>query len=255
MEEAHFFMAPEWARVELKNEEHIVETECNKQEATPSQLPSPLAKANDTSKLPSPSEPDSFWTKCNHCNVECEYKTIFMNHNLRCMHCKNPFYAVKIDPPTGNQQTVSVPIGNKFAVRGRKRAPKIQIIEKSCEEESQSQGASKGKGVVGLASNLKLSSGKGKKPLKTSLTEVNYVTSREVHSQLETGDGSVMSQNQGRSLGTERVRVSRTVRNSGKGLSRFENRNLLVKRSRMEIWEKLEMGKRKDGNANAAAGY
>ncbi|XP_058192249.1 uncharacterized protein LOC131309665 [Rhododendron vialii] len=245
--------------------------ECGKDEVAKAEgIPEEKSVEGDTLELPPPPEPDTtFWTECDHCKVQYEYATIFMNQNLRCMFCKDPFHAVPItDSPTSQQnlstpspsslqrQNVSVSIANNMfaARRGRKRRTSgVQILEKSCEE-SVSQGAAEGKGV-GLASNVKPSSGKGKWPLKRSRLEAN-VSSREAHSQLETGSGGVVHGNQGGSSSTERVViVSQTVReNSGRELSRLENTNLLANRSRMEIRAKFEMEEQKDGNANAAAG-
>ncbi|CAK9144320.1 unnamed protein product [Ilex paraguariensis] len=52
----------------------------------------------------------SFWTICNRCKMRYEYLRMYLNHNLLCPNCNEPFLAVEIEPPTSN--------GSKFSIKG-----------------------------------------------------------------------------------------------------------------------------------------
>lgn len=49
---------------------------------------------------------DTFWTSCNHCRMQYEYLRIYLNHNLLCPSCREPFLAVETGYPT-NWHTAS----------------------------------------------------------------------------------------------------------------------------------------------------
>ncbi|KAJ4960605.1 hypothetical protein NE237_020515 [Protea cynaroides] len=49
-----------------------------------------------------PSKPNTFWTACNRCKMQYEYLRIYLNHNLLCPNCHEPFYAVETAPPPSN---------------------------------------------------------------------------------------------------------------------------------------------------------
>ncbi|XP_057989268.1 uncharacterized protein LOC110649569 isoform X2 [Hevea brasiliensis] len=44
--------------------------------------------------------PNSFWTVCHRCKMQYEYLRIYLNHNLLCPNCREPFLAVETTPPT-----------------------------------------------------------------------------------------------------------------------------------------------------------
>ncbi|XP_042496192.1 uncharacterized protein LOC122075286 [Macadamia integrifolia] len=48
------------------------------------------------------SKPNTFWTACNRCKMQYEYLRIYLNHNLLCPNCHEPFYAVETAPPPSN---------------------------------------------------------------------------------------------------------------------------------------------------------
>ncbi|KAJ6672812.1 HEAT SHOCK PROTEIN-LIKE [Salix viminalis] len=52
--------------------------------------------------VPSPSsqKPDTFWTICSRCMMHYEYLRVYLNHNLLCPNCHQPFLAVEKDPPS-----------------------------------------------------------------------------------------------------------------------------------------------------------
>ncbi|KAJ4973781.1 hypothetical protein NE237_006955 [Protea cynaroides] len=56
-----------------------------------------------------PSKPNTFWTACNRCKMQYEYLRIYLNHNLLCPNCHEPFYAVETAPPTSNGSSGPTP--------------------------------------------------------------------------------------------------------------------------------------------------
>ncbi|XP_057804840.1 uncharacterized protein LOC131020170 [Salvia miltiorrhiza] len=58
--------------------------------------------------------PDTFWTLCNRCNVQYEYKNIYLNQTLLCRRCQRPFLAKAIsDPPVHNRSSHPRPFPNQ----------------------------------------------------------------------------------------------------------------------------------------------
>ena len=53
-------------------------------------------------KVPPPvaSHPNTFWTVCNRCKMQYEYLRVYLNHNLLCPNCHEPFLAIEIPVPT-----------------------------------------------------------------------------------------------------------------------------------------------------------
>lgn len=43
-----------------------------------------------------PSSTNTFWTACHRCKMQYEYLRVYINHNLLCPHCREPFLAVEI---------------------------------------------------------------------------------------------------------------------------------------------------------------
>ncbi|KAK4436852.1 Chaperone protein DnaJ [Sesamum alatum] len=60
--------------------------------------PATAARNQPTSSL-SPLRTETFWTSCNTCRIQYEYQKIFLNQNLLCPHCKQPFLAKEIPAP------------------------------------------------------------------------------------------------------------------------------------------------------------
>ncbi|PSR89453.1 DnaJ subfamily B member like [Actinidia chinensis var. chinensis] len=58
---------------------------------------------------PRPSKPNTFWTACNRCKMQYEYLRAYLNQNLRCPNCREPFCAVEIPAPPTNGQHSSTP--------------------------------------------------------------------------------------------------------------------------------------------------
>ncbi|XP_043726369.1 uncharacterized protein LOC122672926 isoform X2 [Telopea speciosissima] len=56
-----------------------------------------------------PSKSNSFWTACNRCKMQYEYLRIYLNHNLLCPNCKEPFYAVETATPPSNGSNSPTP--------------------------------------------------------------------------------------------------------------------------------------------------
>lgn len=49
---------------------------------------------------PQPSKPSTFWTSCNRCKMQYEYLRVYLNHNLLCPNCREPFLASETGFPT-----------------------------------------------------------------------------------------------------------------------------------------------------------
>ncbi|KAG1330943.1 hypothetical protein COCNU_02G009110 [Cocos nucifera] len=49
---------------------------------------------------PRPSKPNTFWTSCNRCKMQYEYLRVYLNHNLLCPNCREPFLASETGFPT-----------------------------------------------------------------------------------------------------------------------------------------------------------
>ncbi|KAL7147599.1 hypothetical protein ABFS83_06G118200 [Erythranthe nasuta] len=61
--------------------------------------PTPLHKKNS----------DTFWTKCNVCNMQYEYLRMYLNGILRCPSCKKPFMALEMAQPRFSKKCKPVP--------------------------------------------------------------------------------------------------------------------------------------------------
>lgn len=61
-----------------------------------------------------PFRPDTFWTLCNRCNVQYEYKKIYLNQTLLCRRCQQPFLATATpDPKVHNCSSHTRPFPNQ----------------------------------------------------------------------------------------------------------------------------------------------
>ncbi|KAL5707380.1 hypothetical protein ACHQM5_018285 [Ranunculus cassubicifolius] len=52
---------------------------------------------------------NTFWTVCHRCKMQYEYLRIYLNHNLLCPNCHEPFYALETAPPPTNGSTSTTP--------------------------------------------------------------------------------------------------------------------------------------------------
>ncbi|KQK20090.1 uncharacterized protein LOC100842613 [Brachypodium distachyon] len=56
---------------------------------------------------PPPTVENTFWTSCNKCKMNFEYLKVYLNHNLLCPSCREPFLAKEIPmPPTEDVHAV-----------------------------------------------------------------------------------------------------------------------------------------------------
>lgn len=60
---------------------------------------------------PTPSKSNTFWTACKRCKMQYEYLREYLNYNLRCPNCHEPFCAVEIPRPPRNGQIPSTQRG------------------------------------------------------------------------------------------------------------------------------------------------
>lgn len=51
--------------------------------------------------------PNTFWTVCNRCKMQYEYLRVYLNHNLLCPNCHEPFLAIEIPIPTNGRNTAN----------------------------------------------------------------------------------------------------------------------------------------------------
>lgn len=54
-------------------------------------------------------KPNTFGTVCHRCKMQYEYLRIYLNHNLLCPNCHEPFFAVETPPPPSNGSKSSNP--------------------------------------------------------------------------------------------------------------------------------------------------
>ncbi|KAI3455046.1 hypothetical protein Pfo_011709 [Paulownia fortunei] len=52
-----------------------------------------------------PPKPETFWTTCNRCRIQYEYQKFFLNQNLLCPHCQQPFLATEMAAPKVNSRS------------------------------------------------------------------------------------------------------------------------------------------------------
>ncbi|KAM0904419.1 hypothetical protein ACQ4PT_018029 [Festuca glaucescens] len=73
----------------------------------PPQRPPLHHQAPDPPPPPPPATHPTFWTSCNKCKMNLEYLKMYLNHNLRCPSCREPFLAKEVPvPPTENVHAV-----------------------------------------------------------------------------------------------------------------------------------------------------
>ncbi|OMO60511.1 hypothetical protein CCACVL1_24085 [Corchorus capsularis] len=48
---------------------------------------------------------NTFWTVCHRCKMQYEYLRVYLNHNLLCPNCHEPFLALETAPPTTSNRT------------------------------------------------------------------------------------------------------------------------------------------------------
>ncbi|KAF8390658.1 hypothetical protein HHK36_025185 [Tetracentron sinense] len=66
--------------------------------------PKSNTRVNPTPVPPSPhqSKVNTFWTACHRCKMQYEYLRVYLNHNLLCPNCHEPFLAVETPAPPSN---------------------------------------------------------------------------------------------------------------------------------------------------------
>ncbi|BAF12232.1 uncharacterized protein [Oryza sativa Japonica Group] len=90
-------------------------TRGNKQKAGPAtssvrQRPPPPPPPPRQAPAPPPAKPPTFWTSCNKCKMNYEYLKVYLNHNLLCPTCREPFLAQEVPmPPTESVHAVHDP--------------------------------------------------------------------------------------------------------------------------------------------------
>uniref|UniRef100_A0A5B7BXN5 J domain-containing protein n=1 Tax=Davidia involucrata TaxID=16924 RepID=A0A5B7BXN5_DAVIN len=70
---------------------------------------------------PRPSKPNTFWTACNRCKMQYEYLKNYLNQNLICPNCHEPFFAVEMPAPPINGHNSCPPWPSYHQQRNAKR--------------------------------------------------------------------------------------------------------------------------------------
>ncbi|XP_022158947.1 uncharacterized protein LOC111025401 [Momordica charantia] len=60
------------------------------------------ATRSDHSSVSSQKSRPTFWTVCHRCKMQYEYLRVYLNHNLLCPNCHEPFLAIETPPPPLN---------------------------------------------------------------------------------------------------------------------------------------------------------
>ncbi|KAG8379439.1 hypothetical protein BUALT_Bualt07G0088500 [Buddleja alternifolia] len=86
---------------------------CTQNQYTPFSNPQPGPSYQNTSEtataprynpIPTPpsNTPQTFWTRCGRCRIQYEYAMIYLNQNLLCHRCLQPFFATEMPAPDVN---------------------------------------------------------------------------------------------------------------------------------------------------------
>ncbi|KAK1376114.1 J domain-containing protein [Heracleum sosnowskyi] len=67
-----------------------------------SEIASPLPSVRDSPQGPKQS---TFWTACHGCRMQYEYPRMYVNCNLLCNTCREPFFSFEVAPPPAKQET------------------------------------------------------------------------------------------------------------------------------------------------------
>ncbi|WCJ19063.1 DNAJ heat shock N-terminal domain-containing protein [Euphorbia peplus] len=62
----------------------------------------PRTNQSSTTASSQKSKPNTFWTVCHRCNMQYEYLRVYLNHDLLCPNCHEPFLAIETAPPPSN---------------------------------------------------------------------------------------------------------------------------------------------------------
>ncbi|XP_022776339.1 uncharacterized protein LOC111318004 [Durio zibethinus] len=111
------------------------------QSSTTAGRSSNLAGQSSSSHKP---KPNTFWTVCHRCKMQYEYLRVYLNHNLLCPNCHEPFLAVETAPPT-----TSTPTPWKFSQQ--RQNPNSQAANKSTNNSGRNHASSSN--VAGFSSD------------------------------------------------------------------------------------------------------
>ncbi|KAA8540674.1 hypothetical protein F0562_024407 [Nyssa sinensis] len=75
----------------------------------PTPAPSRPTNHQPTPGPPRPSKPNTFWTACNRCKMQYEYLRNYLNQNLICPNCRQPFFALEMPAPPINSHNLCPP--------------------------------------------------------------------------------------------------------------------------------------------------
>lgn len=66
------------------------------------EIVSPFPSVHDPPQGP---KQTTFWTACHGCRMQYEYPRMYVNRNLLCTKCHEPFFSFEVEPPTAKQET------------------------------------------------------------------------------------------------------------------------------------------------------
>ncbi|PON60935.1 DnaJ domain containing protein [Parasponia andersonii] len=91
-------------------------------------------------------KPSTFWTVCHRCKMQYEYLRVYLNHNLLCPNCHEPFFAVETAPPPSNGSKSSGP----WNFSKQRQNSNNQKANKNASNPARSSAASPNPGAGGL---------------------------------------------------------------------------------------------------------
>lgn len=218
-----------------------------------------------------PPRRNTFWTVCTSCKMQFEYVLFYLNKNLQCYSCKEPFVATQIPPPQTNlhpqwsshipQQTSSYP-----ATAYNSSTEGGMSVQASASSAAQMNGTEPQvsatlEDVMKSRTNAFKRANVGEKPKKRRRANEQKIIFFEKTDQLagggETAGFGSSNGGQRTFYETEKVSIGTKWQATTRELSLLETRNMLMSKAKMEICKKLdewrnkeacpkEKGKRKD---------
>ncbi|XP_062112927.1 uncharacterized protein LOC133824076 [Humulus lupulus] len=91
-------------------------------------------------------KPNTFWTVCHRCKMQYEYLRVYLNHNLLCPNCHEPFFAIETPPPPSNGSKSSA----AWNFSQQRHNPSNHKANKNASNSGKSSAASSNAGAGGL---------------------------------------------------------------------------------------------------------
>ncbi|XP_059447445.1 uncharacterized protein LOC132178886 [Corylus avellana] len=103
---------------------------------------------SSTSAASHKSRANTFWTVCHRCKMQYEYLRVYLNHNLLCPNCHEPFFAIETAPPRSNSSKSST----QWNSSQQQRSSNHQAASKNTVNSGRNNVTSSNVGVGGFSS-------------------------------------------------------------------------------------------------------